>query len=51
MLKHSGAPSELREIQRQLVAANKSKSRLRKLAIWDSLNVKLQQKISCTTVR
>lgn len=42
--------SELREIQIQLEAATKSKSRQRKLAIWDNLTAKPQQKVMCTMV-
>ncbi|KAF8593024.1 hypothetical protein BDV93DRAFT_530033 [Ceratobasidium sp. AG-I] len=41
---------DLVEIQEDLKAANKSKSRQRKLIIWDDLATKLQQKISFTTL-
>ncbi|KAF8600139.1 hypothetical protein BDV93DRAFT_511188, partial [Ceratobasidium sp. AG-I] len=43
-------PSDLVEIQKDLKAANKSKSRQRKLMVWDDLATKLQQKMLFTTL-
>ncbi|KAF8600136.1 hypothetical protein BDV93DRAFT_525664, partial [Ceratobasidium sp. AG-I] len=41
---------DLLEIQKDLKAANKSKSRQRKLMVWDDLATKLQQKMLFTTL-
>ncbi|KAF8602788.1 hypothetical protein BDV93DRAFT_509057 [Ceratobasidium sp. AG-I] len=43
--------SELQETQRQLRAVNKSKSRQRKLMIWDELSMRLNQKMLSATLK
>ncbi|KAF8602816.1 hypothetical protein BDV93DRAFT_557288 [Ceratobasidium sp. AG-I] len=42
--------TELHKIQTDRKAASTSKSRQRKLAIWDDLTAELQQKMMCTTL-